>query len=71
MSKHGNNNAKWVLKSESNNLCYCAQYLLRFSKNMIDKPINILNENGQEIICEMILKLEKTISELKTIIPKQ
>ena len=69
MSKHGNNNAKWVLKSEHNNLKYYAGHLLELADNMRDEPIKILGESGQEMVCEMIMRLEKTVSELKTILP--
>ena len=71
MSKHGNNNAKWVLKSEGSNLEYYASHLSNFSDKMTTEPINILGKSGQEMVWEMILRLERTVSELKTILPKQ
>ena len=71
MSKHGNNNAKWVLKSESSNLEYYASHLSNLSDNMTTVPINILDEREQETVCEMIMRLEKTVSELKTILPQE
>ena len=71
MSKHGNNNAKWVLKAESSNLEYLAHHLSNLSDEMTGEPINILGKSGQETVCEMLMRLEKTVSELKTILPKR
>ena len=71
MSKHGNNNAKWVLKAESRNLEYLAHHLSNLSDEMTGEPINILGKSGQEMVYETLMRLEKTVSELKTILPQE
>ena len=71
MSKHGNNNARWVLLSEGQNLKYYAHNLSEHANSMrSDADFNILDEEGQETVHEMIKRMKKTISELKTILPK-
>ena len=71
MSKHGNNNARWVLLSESQNLNYYARNLSEHAHKMrSDADFNILDKEGQETVHEMIKRMKKTISELKTILPK-
>ena len=78
MSKHGNNNAKHVLRSEAENLRWFAAHLLDISED-VDGDADLLNEDKTLIIDEdkivilngLLMKIDSTRRDLTTIIPKE
>lgn len=70
MSKHGNNNAKHVLKAESSNLRWMADHIDGLAIRT-DDNVNLISDDNILNLNELLMRLDKTRRELTTIIPKE